>query len=143
MGRATKVAPLDVVQTFDGAYPMSRRHDLSRSLVALEQTSTLIAVIEMSLSSWLVAGVVPGLGRDPLKKTPQFHHWHHGIEKEAIDVNFAATFPWLDRLFGAHHLPDRGRAATASAATRCRTAISSSSPVRSAGDGGAHVIQMD
>ena len=25
--------------------------------------------------------------------TPQFHHWHHGIEKEAIDVNFAATLP--------------------------------------------------
>jgi len=27
--------------------------------------------------------------------TPQFHHWHHGIEKEAIDVNFAVQFPWL------------------------------------------------
>jgi sterol desaturase/sphingolipid hydroxylase (fatty acid hydroxylase superfamily) len=39
--------------------------------------------------------------------TPQFHHWHHGIEKEAIDVNFAATLPWLDRLFGTYHLPDR------------------------------------
>ncbi len=39
--------------------------------------------------------------------TPQFHHWHHGIEKEAVDVNFAATLPWLDRLFGTHHLPDR------------------------------------
>ena len=60
--------------------------------------------------------------------TPQFHHWHHGIEKEAIDVNFAAAFPWLDRLFGTHHLPDAGRAATASAAIRCRAATSSSSP---------------
>ena len=39
--------------------------------------------------------------------TPQFHHWHHGIEKEAINVNFAVTLPWLDRLFGTHHLPDR------------------------------------
>jgi sterol desaturase/sphingolipid hydroxylase (fatty acid hydroxylase superfamily) len=39
--------------------------------------------------------------------TPQFHHWHHGIEQEAIDVNFAATCPWLDRLFGTYHLPDR------------------------------------
>jgi sterol desaturase/sphingolipid hydroxylase (fatty acid hydroxylase superfamily) len=37
--------------------------------------------------------------------TPRFHHWHHGIEKEAIDVNFAIHFPWLDRLFGTHHLP--------------------------------------
>ncbi len=37
--------------------------------------------------------------------TPRFHHWHHGIEDEAIDVNFAIHFPWLDRLFGTHHLP--------------------------------------
>ncbi len=37
--------------------------------------------------------------------TPKFHHWHHGIEKEAIDVNFAIHFPWLDRLFGTHHMP--------------------------------------
>ena len=33
-----------------------------------EQDSTLIAVIEMSLSSWLVAGIVPGVERQPLKK---------------------------------------------------------------------------
>jgi sterol desaturase/sphingolipid hydroxylase (fatty acid hydroxylase superfamily) len=39
--------------------------------------------------------------------TPQFHHWHHGIEKEAIDVNFAVHFPILDRIFGTHYLPDK------------------------------------
>jgi sterol desaturase/sphingolipid hydroxylase (fatty acid hydroxylase superfamily) len=37
--------------------------------------------------------------------TPRFHHWHHGVEREAIDVNFAIHFPILDRLFGTHHLP--------------------------------------
>jgi sterol desaturase/sphingolipid hydroxylase (fatty acid hydroxylase superfamily) len=37
--------------------------------------------------------------------TPRFHHWHHGIEKEAVDVNFAIHFPLLDRLFGTYHLP--------------------------------------
>lgn len=36
---------------------------------------------------------------------PRFHHWHHGVEREAIDVNFAIHFPWLDRLFGTHHMP--------------------------------------
>lgn len=41
--------------------------------------------------------------------TPRFHHWHHGIEKEAIDVNFAVHFPLFDRLFGTHHLPKDGR----------------------------------
>jgi sterol desaturase/sphingolipid hydroxylase (fatty acid hydroxylase superfamily) len=37
--------------------------------------------------------------------TPRFHHWHHGLEKEAIDVNFAIHFPLLDRLFGTYLLP--------------------------------------
>ncbi|HZO48115.1 MAG TPA: sterol desaturase family protein [Xanthobacteraceae bacterium] len=37
---------------------------------------------------------------------PRFHHWHHGIEKEAVDVNFAIHFPFLDRLFGTHHMPE-------------------------------------
>lgn len=41
--------------------------------------------------------------------TPRFHHWHHGIEKEAIDVNFAVHFPLFDRLFGTYHLPEDGR----------------------------------
>ena len=40
----------------------------SRSLVALDQPKTLIAVVELSLSTWLVGGVVPGIDRDPLKK---------------------------------------------------------------------------
>src|SRR5512144_850981 len=48
--------------------PMPQRNDLSRSLVNLDQQSTLIAVIEISQSSWLVAGIVPGLERHPLKK---------------------------------------------------------------------------
>jgi len=47
---------------------MPQPNDLSRSLVALEQDSTLIAVIEMGQASWLVAGIVPGVNRHPLKK---------------------------------------------------------------------------
>ena len=41
---------------------------LSRSLVALDQNSTIIAVIEMNQSSWLVAGMLPGIERQPRKK---------------------------------------------------------------------------
>ncbi|MBV8524452.1 MAG: IS110 family transposase [Acetobacteraceae bacterium] len=47
---------------------MSRIDDLSRSLAAINQDSTLVAVIEMSLTSWLAAGIVPGMSRAPLKK---------------------------------------------------------------------------
>ena len=47
---------------------MANHNDLSRSLVALEQSNTIIAVIEMSLNYWLIAGIVPGVDRHPLKK---------------------------------------------------------------------------
>jgi transposase len=47
---------------------MPQFNDLGRSLTALEQDNTLVAVIEMSLSSWLVAGIVPGIERHPAKK---------------------------------------------------------------------------
>jgi len=43
-------------------------NDLSRSLTPLDVNHTLIAVIEMSKESWLVAGIVPGVERQPLKK---------------------------------------------------------------------------
>src|SRR5437588_1240111 len=41
---------------------------LSKSLVALDQDSTVMAVIGMSQSSWLVAGMLPGIERQPCKK---------------------------------------------------------------------------
>src|ERR1700676_982820 len=47
---------------------MRQPDDLSKSLTPFVQGNTLIAVIELSLSSWLVAGVVPGVARQPLKK---------------------------------------------------------------------------
>ena len=37
--------------------------------------------------------------------TPQFHHWHHGAEHEAVDKNFAVHLPVIDWLFGTFHLP--------------------------------------
>lgn len=47
---------------------MARVDDLSRSLVAFDEHSTLVGVIEMSQKSWLVGGLVPGVARRPLKK---------------------------------------------------------------------------
>jgi transposase len=43
-------------------------NDLNRSLTPFESNRVLIAVIEMSKKSWLVAGIVPGVERHPLKK---------------------------------------------------------------------------
>src|SRR5882672_8123236 len=47
---------------------MPQPNDLSRSLVALDQNSTIIAVVELSQSRWLVGGVLPGIERQPCKK---------------------------------------------------------------------------
>ena len=47
---------------------MTQVDDLSRSLITFEQNSTMVVVLEMSQSSWLAAGVVPGIERRPLKK---------------------------------------------------------------------------
>jgi transposase len=47
---------------------MSQGNDLSFCPTALDQDSTVVAVIELSLKSWLVAGLVPGVARRPLKK---------------------------------------------------------------------------
>jgi transposase len=47
---------------------LQSKDDLSRSLVALDQNSTVISAVELSSKSWLVGGLVPGIARDPLKK---------------------------------------------------------------------------
>ncbi|MBL0727024.1 sterol desaturase family protein [Piscinibacter sp. HJYY11] len=39
--------------------------------------------------------------------TPNFHHWHHSQDDEAIDKNYAAHFAFLDHLFGTAVKSDR------------------------------------
>ena len=43
-------------------------NDMSRSLLPLEMATTLIAVVEMSQTSWLASGIFPGIERQSLKK---------------------------------------------------------------------------
>ena len=64
---------------------MSGAIDLSRCPVALDEDSTLIAVIEMSQPSWLVAGLVPGVERRPLKKL--------AVDEEAL---LSLLYRWRD-----------------------------------------------
>jgi transposase len=48
---------------------MQKPHDHSKFCrAAFVQDSTLVVVIEMALTSWLVAGMIPGVDREPLKK---------------------------------------------------------------------------
>src|SRR5580704_121794 len=99
--------------------PMQKLNDLSRSLTPLKPEGTLIAVIEMSLSSWLVAGIVPGVERQPSKKLAVdesallklLHRWREEAEKagrriERIAVAFEAGRDgfWLARWLRARSI---------------------------------------
>src|SRR5215203_861242 len=96
---------------------MPQPNDLSRSPIALNQDGTLIAIIEMSRSSWLVAGIVPGIARQPLKKLAPdeaallglLERWQDeagqaGREISRITVAFEAGRDgfWLARWLRAH-----------------------------------------
>src|ERR671913_2503927 len=96
---------------------MPKPADLNRCLAALDQDHTIIAVIEMSQSSWLVAGVVPGIARHPLRKLAPdqdtllklLHRWREeasqaGREIRRITVAFEAGRDgfWLARWLRAH-----------------------------------------
>ena len=67
--------------------------------------------------------------------TPNFHHWHHSQDDEAIDKNYAAHFAFLDHLFGTavKSRPRVARALRRAGRLRARTASSSSWPSRSSG----------
>ena len=98
--------------------PKQRKpNDLSRSLAALDVDHTLIAVVEMSLSSWLVAGIVPGVERQPLKKLRTdactllelLHRWRaeavragHNITRIAVAFEAGRDGFWLARWLKAH-----------------------------------------
>jgi transposase len=91
-------------------------NDFSRCLDPLDMDATVIAVIEMSQSSWLVAGIVPGVERQPLKKLAIDEHallnllnrWRAEAEKQGrriarIAVAFEAGHDgfWLARWLAA------------------------------------------
>jgi lathosterol oxidase len=60
-----------------------------------------------SQATWIHANLGARTGwLDHVLVTPRFHHWHHAAHAEAADKNFAVHFPWIDRLFGTHHLPE-------------------------------------
>jgi transposase len=92
--------------------PMPQSNDLSRSFTAFNQDNTLIMVVEMSQLSWLVAGMVPGVERQPLKKLEPdeglllklLNRWRHealqagrAIERGVVAYEAGRDGFWLAR----------------------------------------------
>jgi lathosterol oxidase len=85
---------------------------VTRALVVMP--AFVLGFAEPALYAWLVVIALHGVLNhvnlrfrwrflERLVVTPRFHHWHHAVTPP--DRNFAVHFPWLDRLFGTHHLP--------------------------------------
>jgi transposase len=119
MGRAARIFVSIDADVNRWRLPMQKLNDLSRCLTPLEPDGTLIAVIEMSQSSWLVAGIVPGVERQPLKKLKVdestllnlLHRWREEAEKaghriKRISVAFEAGRDgfWLARWLRARDI---------------------------------------
>ena len=94
---------------------MTKPYDLP--LVALDHDSTLVCVIEMSGSSWLVAATVPGVDRRPLQKLPvnptrlleQVERWRkeatragRTITRTVVAYESGRDGFWLARLLQGH-----------------------------------------
>jgi transposase len=96
---------------------MSKPYDLSKPLVALDHDSTLVCVIVMSGSSWLVAATVPGVDRRSLQKLPvdparllaQVERWRQEaaragrtITRTVVAYESGRDGFWLARLLQGH-----------------------------------------
>jgi sterol desaturase/sphingolipid hydroxylase (fatty acid hydroxylase superfamily) len=80
------------------AQPMGNTADVVPLLYAL--IGTILSFFVHANISWRF-GLV-----ERLVATPAFHHWHHTNDGEQyINKNYAAIFPWMDKLFGTFYLP--------------------------------------
>jgi transposase len=93
------------------------RSDLNQSYAAFEQASTMACVIELSSKSWLLAGTVPGLKRQPRKKLSanrdallaQIARWRaeavkagHAIKRIVVAFEAGRDGAWLARWLQDH-----------------------------------------
>jgi transposase len=97
---------------------MKNRSDLNQSYAAFLQPSTLVCVVELSSKSWLLAGTVPGVKRQPRQKLPvdphrllaQIERWRaeavkagHPVKRTVVALEAGRDGFWL-----AWWLRDRG-----------------------------------
>jgi len=94
---------------------MAKPDDLSKPAVALDYDSTLVCVIEMSGTSWLVAATVPGVDRlqklpvNPARLLEQVERWRkeaaragRTITRTVVAYESGRDGFWLARLLHGH-----------------------------------------
>lgn len=74
------------------------------------QVTGVLAVVQILLGLFFHANVRLRLRwLDKIIANPEFHHWHHANEADAIGHNYAAAIPMWDLIFGTFFMPKGGR----------------------------------
>jgi len=69
-----------------------------------------LAVIQLTIGFFLHANVRWRLRiLHRVVATPEFHHWHHSSEPDALNMNYATLLPIWDVVFGTFFMPGGGR----------------------------------
>jgi sterol desaturase/sphingolipid hydroxylase (fatty acid hydroxylase superfamily) len=106
----TRAHPFDLCITrLSGLVPIYLLGLAQPSAGSFDMVPILYAIIGTIWSFFVHANLGLRFGAlEGLVATPAFHHWHHAVDGAvAANRNYAAMFPWIDRLFGSHWLPSR------------------------------------
>jgi sterol desaturase/sphingolipid hydroxylase (fatty acid hydroxylase superfamily) len=106
----TRAHPLDMVFTrFWGLLPIYMLGLAQPTGSTVDMVPLLYAIIGTVWSFFIHANVGWRFSwLEILVSTPAFHHWHHTKDgTEYINKNYAAIFPWMDKLFGTFYLPEK------------------------------------
>jgi sterol desaturase/sphingolipid hydroxylase (fatty acid hydroxylase superfamily) len=104
----TRAHPLDVAFTrLCGLVPIYVLGLAQPGARSVDLVPLLYALVGTTWSFFVHTNVRWRFGQlEWLISTPAFHHWHHTNDGPAYtNRNYAAIFPWVDRLFGTLHLP--------------------------------------
>ena len=103
---SARAHPVDIVFTrLCGLIPLYILGLLQPLARSADVVTSLVLVLAGMWGFFIHSNVRWGLG--PLKwliATPAFHHWHHTYDGP-IDKNFSPMLPWVDRIWGTHHMP--------------------------------------
>lgn len=98
---SARVHPInDVLSNIAGALPILVLGFSPAAFAAYVPILTLYAVMLHANVRWTLGPV----GR--VIASPVYHRWHHTSEQEGLNKNFAALFPWYDRIFRTYYCPD-------------------------------------
>ena len=70
------------------------------------EVAGIFAVLQIILGIFFHANVrVRWRLLDRIAANPEFHHWHHSSERDAVGHNYGAALPWWDLMFGTFFMP--------------------------------------